>query len=253
MDLTPLLKGLLIGLYIASPIGPISVLCIKRTLKDGKKFGLASACGVTSAEVFYASISLFGLTLISDFLLAQKFFLQLFGGIFLLYLGAVTFFSHPQNRVRTHPKSRCDESETADSRAPHRSVLDIREKRSAANLLFTAIAGRDFGWVRRVEKETSLLHGYISIFFLTLSNPMTILSFVAIFTNFSLDEKHHSFTSASLTLLGYAIGSLTCYSTLVTITTILRKKFDAKLMQILNRISGVVIAGFGVVILGRVW
>lgn len=203
MDLTPLLKGILIGLYIASPIGPISVLCIKRTLKDGKKFGLASACGVTSAEVFYASISLFGLTLISDFLLAQKFFLQLFGGIFLLYLGVVTFFSHPQNRVR-------------------------------------------------VEKESSLFHGYISIFFLTLSNPMTILSFVAIFTNFSLDEKHHSLTNASLTLLGYAIGSLTCYSTLVTIATILRKKFDARLMRILNRISGVVIAGFGVVILGRI-
>jgi folate-binding protein YgfZ len=79
--------------------------------------------------------------------------------IFQSFEDATSSFSDPRSpnlghriystdlRLRTCPPSRCDESETADSRAPHRSVLDIREKRSAANLLFTAIAGRDGGQV----------------------------------------------------------------------------------------------------------
>lgn len=61
----------------------------------------------------------------------------------------IKFYGLKPYDLRTCSESRCNESEMADSRAPHRSVLDIREERSAGNLPFTAIAGRDSEQVLR--------------------------------------------------------------------------------------------------------
>lgn len=91
------LKGFLIGLSIAAPVGAIGVLCIRRTLTYGRKYGLVSGMGAATADALYGGIAAFGLTFISNFLISQKFWLQLVGGIFLCYLGAKTFFSKPSD------------------------------------------------------------------------------------------------------------------------------------------------------------
>lgn len=91
------LKGFLIGLSIAAPVGAIGVLCIRRTLTYGKKYGLASGMGAATADALYGSIAAFGLTFISNFLISQKFWFQLIGGIFLCYLGVKTFLSKPSD------------------------------------------------------------------------------------------------------------------------------------------------------------
>src|SRR5690242_14081936 len=95
MDIGVFFKGLIIGLSIAAPVGPIGVLCIRRTLADGRVVGLVSGLGAATADAFYGMIGGFGLTFISDILVGQQSWLRLFGGLFLLYLGIKTFRSRP--------------------------------------------------------------------------------------------------------------------------------------------------------------
>jgi len=95
MDITILLRGILIGFSIAAPVGPIGVLCIRRTLNDGRAIGFASGMGAATADAFYGCVAAFGLTLVSDFLIGQKFLLSLIGGLFLIALGIKTFTSCP--------------------------------------------------------------------------------------------------------------------------------------------------------------
>ncbi len=93
------LRGLLIGFSIAAPVGPIGVLCIRRTLTDGRLAGLASGLGAASADAIYGSLAGFGLTLVANFLVSQQSWLRLGGGLFLLYLGLKTFLSAPSGEA----------------------------------------------------------------------------------------------------------------------------------------------------------
>jgi len=83
----------MVGLAIAAPVGPISVLCIGRTLSGGTASGVASGLGAATADGIYASLAAFGLTLVCDFFLRQEVFIRAIGGSFLLYLGIRYFFS----------------------------------------------------------------------------------------------------------------------------------------------------------------
>ena len=87
MDVIFLLKGLIIGFSIAAPVGPIGVLCIRRTLTEGRSVGLVSGLGAATADAIYGSIAGFGLTFISSILVSQQRWFRLVGGVFLCYLG----------------------------------------------------------------------------------------------------------------------------------------------------------------------
>src|SRR5512136_3452105 len=94
-DFSLVLKGLMIGFSIAAPVGPIAVLCIRRTLAEGRAYGLASGLGAATADAFYGTLAALGLTLISAFLIDQANWLRLIGGAYLCYLGVKTFRSPP--------------------------------------------------------------------------------------------------------------------------------------------------------------
>ncbi len=83
-------QGLLFGLAIAAPVGPIGVLTIRRTLVGGMLFGLLSGLGAATADAVYGSVAALGLTAVSAFLIQHQPTLQLIGGLFLLYLGIQT-------------------------------------------------------------------------------------------------------------------------------------------------------------------
>lgn len=89
----PLLRGLLVGFSIAAPVGPIGLLCIRRTLAQGWAQGIASGLGAATADAVYGCIAGFGLAAVSDVLLEWKLWLQLIGGVYLVYLGVRTFTS----------------------------------------------------------------------------------------------------------------------------------------------------------------
>ena len=78
-----LLRGLAIGFSIAAPVGPIGVLCIRRTLADGRLAGFVSGLGAATADAAYGAVAGFGLTMISAVLVSQQFWLRLVGGGFL--------------------------------------------------------------------------------------------------------------------------------------------------------------------------
>jgi threonine/homoserine/homoserine lactone efflux protein len=95
MSLTFLLKGLAIGFSIAAPVGPIGVLCIRRSLRDGMAAGLATGLGAATADAAYGAVAGFGLTAVSGFLIGQRHWIGLLGGAFLCYLGVRTLLSRP--------------------------------------------------------------------------------------------------------------------------------------------------------------
>lgn len=196
MEMSFLIKGLILGFSIAAPVGPIGVLCIRRTLSNGILSGLLSGLGTATADAVYGCIAAFGVTFISSFLLDNQFYLHLIGGLFLLYLGYSTFKSLP-------------------------AEADVE------------------------VKDESLLDAYTSAFFLTLTNPMTIMSFSAVFAGLGVGETG-SYFQASLLVLGVFLGSMLWWSALSGMVNAVRLQFDQKRLKWVNQISGVIIFGFGI-------
>ncbi len=89
-------KGLLFGFLLAATVGPMWVLCFRRTIEQGALAGFVSGMGIAAADGLYGAVAAFGLTAISGFLLQYSFWIGLVGGVFLLYLGVRTLLSRPQ-------------------------------------------------------------------------------------------------------------------------------------------------------------
>jgi threonine/homoserine/homoserine lactone efflux protein len=91
----PIIKGAVIGFSIAAPVGPIGLLCIRRSLHDGRIAGFVSGLGAASADTLYGLLAAFSLTALTDLLVDQRAAFQLLGGLFLLYLGIQTLRARP--------------------------------------------------------------------------------------------------------------------------------------------------------------
>jgi threonine/homoserine/homoserine lactone efflux protein len=91
------LKGLIIGFAMAVPIGPLGIMCIRKTLAEGHSRGLVIGFGAATADALYGSIAAFGLTFVSDVIASQHFGLRLVGGGLLLFLGIRTFRAKRKN------------------------------------------------------------------------------------------------------------------------------------------------------------
>ncbi len=200
LELSLLVKGLIIGFSIAAPVGPIGVLCIRRTLAEGRLVGLLTGLGAATADAVYGSIAGFGLTFVAGFLVSQQSWLSLVGGLFLLFLGLKTLRAAPADRA--------------------------------------ASASHD-----------SLLSAYVSTFFLTLTNPATILSFTVIFAGLGLANTVGSYGSAVLMVAGVFAGSALWWLLLSGGVSLLRASFSPPWLRWVNRASGLILSGFGLLIL----
>lgn len=89
------IHGVIIGIALAAPVGPIALICLRRALATGRLHGIVSGMGVAAADAVYAAVTAFGLALIADFLLARQWFFRLFGGIALIAVGIRIFLSVP--------------------------------------------------------------------------------------------------------------------------------------------------------------
>lgn len=198
MDISLFIRGLLIGLSIAAPVGPIGVLCIRRTLSDGRAAGFASGLGAATADALFGCVAGFGLTFISGVLLAQQGWFRLIGGLFLCYLGVKTLLSHPAEVAAT-------------------------------------------------AQGKGLLGAYTSTLFLTATNPLTIFAFAAIYAGLGAATGNYG---AALTLVaGVFTGSALWWLLLSGGVSLFRAKFNARSLLWVNRISGVVVVGFGLLAL----
>jgi threonine/homoserine/homoserine lactone efflux protein len=94
MEAAFFIKGLIVGFSIAAPVGPIGLLCVRRTFAKGRVYGFYSGLGAATADAIYGCIAAFGLTFISNFLISQQWWLSIVGGSFLCWLGIRTFLSN---------------------------------------------------------------------------------------------------------------------------------------------------------------
>ncbi|ASC73474.1 Putative amino acid efflux protein YcgF [Halomicronema hongdechloris C2206] len=197
---TLFLQGLILGLSIAAPVGPIGILCIRRTLTQGQWVGLLSGLGAATADGIYGGIAAFGLTAVSQFLVDQATWLTAVGGVFLIYLGIKTGLSRPAEAV-VNPSVH--------------------------------------GW----------LGAYGSTLFLTLTNPATIVSFVAIFAGLGLAAQANAYGAAMVLVLGVFLGSALWWLLLSWSVNLFRAVMPPARLRWLNRGAGLVLIAFGVIAL----
>ena len=190
-------RGFLIGISIAAPVGPIGVLCIRRTLAEGKLKGFLSGMGAASADMVYGAIAAFGLTVITDLLVENAFWLHIIGGGFLLYLGIKTFIEKPASQAAQ-------------------------------------------------TSQSGYFGAYLSTFFLTITNPITILSFAAIFAGTMFVGN----TSSPIVLVAGVFAGSACWWLALSLGVgMMRDRLNTSHMIWINRISGTIITVFGIVAL----
>ena len=196
MNFIYLLKGLAIGFSLAAPVGPVGILCIRRTLAHGSTRGIIIGLSAASADMVYGIVAAFGVTLISDFISQQQHWIRLVGGILLLILGNRTFLSHPATDIET--------------------------------------AGKN-GHTRT----------FLSTFFLTLTNPMTLFAFAAVFAGIGLDKTIGTHAYAIFFVAGIFIGSLSWFGLLTSLVHFFREIITTDGLVIINKIAGSLLVIFG--------
>jgi len=199
MDTTLLFRGFVLGFTIAAAVGPISLLCIRRTLTEGRTVGLVSGIGVATADATYGAIAAFGLTAVTDLLVDWRRALSLIGGLFLLWLA-------------------------------WRTIRSVPGEAAAASG-----ARRD------------LPGAYSSTLGLTLTNPMTILSFAALFVG--LNVRGGDAAEATSITLGVFAGSAAWWVVLVSAVGALRSRLTTAGTRRINVASGALIGAFALVAL----
>jgi threonine/homoserine/homoserine lactone efflux protein len=189
-----------LGFTIAATVGPISLLVIRRTLAEGRMYGLASGLGVATADASYGAIAAFGLTAVTSLLVDGRRPLGIVGGAFLLWLAWQTLRSVP--------------AAVADER------LEARSRRD-------------------------LVAAWASLFGLTLTNPMTILSFAALFV--ALGVTGGDLAGAALLTAGVWVGSALWWVILTFVVGRLRGRVTPRALRWVNVASGLLIGTFALI------
>lgn len=203
-----LLKGLVLGLSIAAPVGPIGVLCIRRAITQGAAAAFIGGLGAATADALYAFAGAFALSAIAQWIVEERMQLRLLGGVFLLYLGARTFLSKP-----------------------------------------------GLPTLRPGGPPPGAWPAFLSTLLLTLANPMTILSFAAVFAGMGVPPTGivtgHGQAALRL-VLGVFLGSALWWLTLSAVTGSLRWKLGPRALQAVNWTCGTALTAFGLYALAGV-
>lgn len=195
-------KALGVGLAVAAPVGPMSLLCMRRTLGRGWRPGLATGLGIAAGDGTFAGVAALGLAGLSRFMLAHQAPLHLAAGLFLLWLGLASL------RRRS-----------ADSAAA-------------------------------VSEPGSATATFAGAWLLTLTNPPTIVMFAAVFAALA-PRGGFDPAGAGVTVAGVVAGSLAWWCGLVGMITLVRRAIGPAARRWIDRLSGAMLAVFGVAELRR--
>ncbi len=192
-----ILKGLLIGIICSAPMGPVGILCIRRTLQKGREYGIATGAGAALSDLFYALVTGAGmLPLMMEFIDKEQ---NLF---YLKIVGAIMLFAFGIWMLRTDPRKGYRPSQS--------------------------------------ENNGTLFSNAVSAFFLTISNPLIIFLFIALFNMFTFVIPGNWYGSA----LGYASivgGAMLWWMGLTQLIVRMKSKFDLHGIKTLNRTIGTIV------------
>lgn len=191
-----LLRGVLAGLAIAIPVGPVNILCISRTLTSGRVAGIISGLGAATADTLYGGIAGFSISMVINFLVREKFWIRLVGGALLVIIGLVYWFKRPKS---------------------------LKE-----------------------QAEESTHSEYVTTLLLTLTNPTTVLSYMAVLAALRLGQPR-PWTLNLILVLGIFCGSMLWWIVLAMASGHFRDRFNDGAVIWMNRIAAVAIGAFGVV------
>lgn len=192
------LRGLVLGVVVAAPVGPVGLLCIKRTLQGGIVIGFCTGVGAAVADALYGAIAAFGVTAALSFLTGMEKEIRLFGGLFLLVL--------------------------------------------ALRMLLKKVS-----FTRTAEvTATGIIKAVMSGFFITFSNPLTIIGILAVVATFA---GHLNYVQAATLTGGIFCGSLAWWLLLSGGVHIIRKHFTENGLNWVNRGTAIlllVLAGWAI-------
>jgi threonine/homoserine/homoserine lactone efflux protein len=195
------LKGIVVGIIIAVPVGPVGVMCIRRTVLEGKLAGFVSGLGAATADAVFGIVAGFGLTVISDWLLGYQQWLRIAGACLLLGVGGYSLLARQPRKLRSTPN------------------------------------------------PESLSWYYVSTFALTLTNPITILAFLAIFAAVGLTGAEATLGRAAILVLGVWVGSLLWWLALSFGVGFFFRSFEPRHLTWINRSSGAILVLCGAALL----
>jgi threonine/homoserine/homoserine lactone efflux protein len=197
-----LLHGVLLGLIVSIPLGPVGIILINRTIKRGIMSGFFSGLGLGTADLIQATLAALGFSVIIGFLKEERFILSIIAGIVIIAAGVKVFFSNP--------------------------VLDLRRKDNAGKSLW-----RDF----------------YTVFVLSVTNPYTVLIFVAFFSGFPVKADIRPETVPFIILPGIFIGTMAWWTTLSWFVSRFRNKIRLRALVRINQAAGIIIVAIGVAVL----
>ena len=200
MEVILVLKGIIVGISVSAPLGPLGILCIQRTMNKGFLYGFVSGLGAVFADILYASVAGFGISIIADFLKAHEFAIRVVGGIFILVVGVMIFRSNPVKQIR-----------------------------------------------QQNAQKKGYVSDFVSSFFITVTNPLTIIVFGAVFAGLGLDQSS-TFGMIMYTLSGIFTGAILWWFSLNIGVNIFRKRIRLRNLYWINKVSGVLVAAFGIAI-----
>lgn len=201
MDLNLLWKGIITGLAVSIPLGPLGILCIQRTVNKTWKSGIFSGIGIATADTVYAFVAGFSLSIIIDFIRRYELYFKLVGLFVLILLGIYIFRSNPTKQMQQFKR-----------------------------------------------RGSSHLQDFLTTFLITLSNPLSVFVFIAIFTSYSIVLQFSHPLEAMLTIGGIFIGGTLWWITITGMANLFRHKFTINALYWANRIIGL-----GVIIIAVVF
>jgi threonine/homoserine/homoserine lactone efflux protein len=230
-----ILAGWVVGLIAAVPIGPVNLICIRRTLQFNAFYGFVSGLGASLGDGIFACIAAFSLTAIAQLINGWSVPLQIVGGIMLLVMGLRMFFAAPPERI---------------SDALNAVPVTTDGTTIACPAQATGKAGKLANGKNANAKSPA--RGMATTFALTTTNPATLIWFVSGAAGAAGLSESLRFDQAAVWVVGVMLGSATWWLVLTTIVGKLHAKIDDRVVQIINRVSGVLVFLFGLAVLVHV-
>jgi threonine/homoserine/homoserine lactone efflux protein len=206
-----IISGLFIGLIVAVPIGPVNLICIRRTIRFGSLNGFVAGLGAALGDGTFAVVIGFGLTAVRQWIEHHSTPIQLGGGLLLLIFGAYTYVTDPLH-----------------GRAAHRNDVQEPTRASLARTFASTFA--------LTITNPATLFGFTLLF----------ASVGGIAATASMGRFDAAFIVA-----GVLAGSTLWWFTLTTVVGTFHARIDAAVMKVINHVSGLAVCLFGLIVLAR--